>query len=321
MPHTNPRFISRLTRNTLALILAGGRGSRLKQLTAWRSKPAVPFGGKFRIIDFPLSNCINSGIRRIGVLTQYKAHSLILHIQKGWGFLRGEFGEFVELWPAQQRVAETSWYAGTADAVFQNLDIIRDHDPEYILILAGDHIYKMDYGAMIAHHVESGADMTVGCLEVEVERAREFGVMSVDNDGRVRRFAEKPANPETDAGRSTGIAVWPPWEFICSTRKFLYEQLYQATLTRPGSSARFWQGHVIPNRSSSSYRVMAYPFRDPRQRASNLTGATSARIDAFWEANIELVGITPAAQSVRRQVADLDLSGTAAAGQVRVRRR
>lgn len=147
MPQTNPRFVSRLTRNTLALILAGGRGSRLMHLTAWRSKPAVPFGGKFRIVDFPLSNCINSGIRRIGVLTQYKAHSLILHIQKGWGFLRGEFGEFVELWPAQQRVAETAWYAGTADAVFQNLDIIRDHNPDYILVLAGDHIYKMDYGA------------------------------------------------------------------------------------------------------------------------------------------------------------------------------
>ncbi|HEY8555539.1 MAG TPA: sugar phosphate nucleotidyltransferase, partial [Burkholderiales bacterium] len=145
--HTE-RFVSRLTRNTLALILAGGRGSRLQDLTNWRAKPAVPFGGKFRIIDFPLSNCMNSGIRRIGVLTQYKAHSLIQHIQKGWGFLRGEFGEFVELLPAQQRVDPPSWYIGTADAVYQNMDIIRGHDPDFVLILAGDHIYKMDYGPM-----------------------------------------------------------------------------------------------------------------------------------------------------------------------------
>lgn len=201
MPDSSQRFVSRLTRNTLALILAGGRGSRLLHLTKWRSKPAVPFGGKFRIVDFPLSNCINSGIRRIGVLTQYKAHSLILHIQKGWGFLRGEFGEFVELWPAQQRIAETAWYAGTADAVFQNLDIIRNHNPDYVLILAGDHIYKMDYGAMVAHHVESGADMTVGCLEVDLEKAKEFGVMSVDEDGRVTSFVEKPKEPETVPGR------------------------------------------------------------------------------------------------------------------------
>jgi glucose-1-phosphate adenylyltransferase len=148
-PVQSKRFVSRLTRDTLALILAGGQGSRLQHMTRWRAKPAVPFGGKFRIIDFPLSNCLNSGIRRIGVLTQYKAHSLIQHIQKGWGFLRGEFGEFVELLPAQQRI-DLSWYAGTADAIYQNLDIIRNHNPSYILILAGDHIYKMDYGPMIA---------------------------------------------------------------------------------------------------------------------------------------------------------------------------
>ncbi|HHQ41535.1 MAG TPA: glucose-1-phosphate adenylyltransferase, partial [Chromatiales bacterium] len=191
----DPRFVSRLTRETLALILAGGRGSRLKHLTMWRAKPAVPFGGKFRIIDFPLSNCVNSGIRRIGVLTQYKAHSLIVHIQRGWSFLRGEFGEFVEILPAQQRI-ETSWYAGTADAVYQNLDIIRGHNPSYVLILAGDHIYKMDYGAMIAHHVEREADLTVGCIEVPLDKARAFGVMSVDDEGRIVRFAEKPEHPE-----------------------------------------------------------------------------------------------------------------------------
>lgn len=287
MPQANPRFISRLTRNTLALILAGGRGSRLKHLTAWRSKPAVPFGGKFRIIDFPLSNCINSGIRRIGVLTQYKAHSLILHIQKGWGFLRGEFGEFVELWPAQQRVAETAWYAGTADAVFQNLDIIRDHNPEYILVLAGDHIYKMDYGAMIAYHVESGADMTVGCLEVDADRAREFGVMAVDEDQRVRSFAEKPANPEPIPGTkdrclaSMGIYVF--------NRGFLFEQLFKDADT-PGSSHDFGKD-VIPN-VIRNYRVMAYTFRDPRS-GEQAYWRDVGTLDAFWEANLELIGVTP----------------------------
>ena len=197
----DPRFVSRLTRNTLALILAGGRGSRLRHLTAWRAKPAVPFGGKFRIVDFPLSNCMNSGIRRIGVLTQYKSHSLNLHIQRGWGFLRGEFGEFVELLPAQQRI-EANWYEGTADAVYQNLDILRNHNPEFVLVLAGDHIYRMDYGTMIAQHVESRADMTVGCIEVDLETAKAFGVMSVDDDGRVREFQEKPQDPRPSPGHT-----------------------------------------------------------------------------------------------------------------------
>ncbi|HSX85357.1 MAG TPA: sugar phosphate nucleotidyltransferase, partial [Cellvibrio sp.] len=186
---TSGRFVSRLTRETLAIILAGGRGSRLHQLTNWRAKPAVHFGGKFRIIDFPLSNCVNSGIRRISVLTQYKSHSLDRHIQRGWGFLGGELGEFVELLPAQQRL-ETSWYAGTADAVLQNLDIIRRHNPEYVLILAGDHVYKMDYGTMLAAHVERGADITVGCIEVPLEMATAFGVMDVDADLKITRFTE-----------------------------------------------------------------------------------------------------------------------------------
>ncbi|WP_290637156.1 sugar phosphate nucleotidyltransferase, partial [Aquisalimonas sp.] len=192
----NPRFVSRLTRDTLAMILAGGRGGRLANLTDWRTKPAVPFGGKFRLIDFPLSNCINSGIRRIQVLTQYKAHSLIQHVQRGWGFLRGEFGEFVELVPAQQRLDRPLWYAGTADAVYQSLDIVKAHNPEYVLVLAGDHVYKMDYGPMIARHVESGADMTVGCVETPLERARAFGVMSIDENGQVLAFTEKPEQPE-----------------------------------------------------------------------------------------------------------------------------
>jgi glucose-1-phosphate adenylyltransferase len=287
MPQTNPRFVSRLTRNTLALILAGGRGSRLMHLTARRSKPAVPFGGKFRIVDFPLSNCINSGIRRIGVLTQYKAHSLILHIQKGWGFLRGEFGEFVELWPAQQRVAETAWYAGTADAVFQNLDIIRDHNPDYILVLAGDHIYKMDYGAMIAYHVESGADMTVGCLEMETERAREFGVMSVDTEGRVRSFAEKPNDPESIPG-SPGKSLISMGIYVFN-RGFLFEQLIQDADT-PRSSHDFGKD-IIPS-VIKQYRVMAHTFRDPRS-GEQAYWRDVGTLDAFWEANLELIGVTP----------------------------
>ena len=200
------RFVSLLTRNTLALVLAGGRGSRLKQLTLWRAKPAVPFGGKFRIIDFALSNCINSGIRRIGVLTQYKAHSLIQHVQRGWSsYLRGEFDEFVEILPAQQRI-ETTWYAGTADAVYQNIDIIRSHKPEYVLVLAGDHIYKMDYGPMIAQHVESAADVTVGCIEVPLDQAKAFGVMSVNADGKIVEFHEKPDQPQPKPG-STDMAL------------------------------------------------------------------------------------------------------------------
>lgn len=287
MSSSSSRFVSRLTRNTLALILAGGRGSRLKNLTDWRSKPAVPFGGKFRIVDFPLSNCLNSGIRRIGVLTQYKAHSLILHIQKGWGFLRGEFGEFVELWPAQQRVCEDSWYAGTADAVFQNLDIIRDHNPDYILVLAGDHIYKMDYGTMIAHHVETGADMTVGCIEVDRARAREFGVMSVGADGRVVRFQEKPEEPETIPGQpdhclaSMGIYVF--------NSEFLYEQLIKDADT-PSSTHDFGRD-IIPS-VIGRYRVMAHAFRDPRS-GEQAYWRDVGTVDAFWEANLELIGVTP----------------------------
>jgi glucose-1-phosphate adenylyltransferase len=286
MTDQSPRFVSRLTRNTLALILAGGRGSRLKHLTKWRSKPAVPFGGKFRIVDFPLSNCINSGIRQIGVLTQYKAHSLLLHIQHGWGFLRGEFGEFVELLPAQQRI-ESSWYEGTADAVYQNLDILRSHNPDYVLILAGDHIYKMDYGTMIAEHVESGADMTVGCLTVDLESAREFGVMSVDNEGWVMGFHEKPANPkpmpgsDSEALASMGIYVF--------NRKFLFEQLIKDADT-PNSSHDFGKD-VIP-KVIEKYRVMAYRFRDATS-GKQAYWRDVGTIDAFWTANLELIGVTP----------------------------
>ena len=179
------RHVSRLTRDTMAIILAGGRGSRLYELTDWRAKPALYFGGKYRIIDFPLSNCINSGVRRIAVLTQYKAHSLIRHMVHGWSWFRASEQEFVEILPASQRVGG-EWYRGTADAVYQNLDIIRTHAPKQVLILSGDHIYKMDYGPFLALHAEKQADMTVSCVEVPIEEAAgQFGVMTVDEDGRV----------------------------------------------------------------------------------------------------------------------------------------
>lgn len=282
----DPRFVSRLTKNTLALILAGGRGSRLKHLTKWRSKPAVPFGGKFRIIDFPLSNCINSGIRQIGVLTQYKAHSLIKHIQRGWSFLRGEFGEFVELLPAQQRI-ENNWYAGTADAIYQNLDIFRNHNPDYVLVLAGDHIYRMDYGAMIAYHVESGADMTVGCLEVDLETAKGFGVMSVDEQGRVLEFAEKPDQPKPIPGRQD-VALASMGIYVFNTG-FLFEQLIKDADT-PESSHDFGKD-IIPA-VIERYRVIAYSFQDPKSQKQAYWRDVGT-IDAFWSANLELIGVTP----------------------------
>jgi glucose-1-phosphate adenylyltransferase len=283
--HQQDRFVSHLTRNTIALILAGGRGSRLKNMTDWRAKPAVPFGGKFRIIDFPLSNCMNSGIRKIGVLTQYKADSLIRHIQQGWGFLRGEFGEYVDLMPAQQRL-ETSWYEGTADAIYQNIDILRTRNPEYVLVLAGDHIYKMDYGAMLADHVANNADLTIGCLEVSLAEATEFGVMDIDEDRRVKAFVEKPSNPPSMPGRpdkalaSMGIYVF--------NAGFLFEQLIKDADT-PGSSRDFGKD-IIPS-VISKYRINAYPFL-------NMQGGQSywrdvGTIDAYWSANMELIGVKP----------------------------
>lgn len=280
------RFVSRLTRNTLALILAGGRGSRLKHLTLWRAKPAVPFGGKFRIIDFPLSNCLNSGIRSIGVITQYKAHSLIQHIHRGWNFLRGEFGEFVELLPAQQRI-ETSWYEGTADAVYQNLDIIRNHRPDFVLILAGDHIYKMDYGPMIAEHVRRGADMTVGCIEVELERASAFGVMAVDGDNRVVDFQEKPDHPKPMPGR-TDVALASMGIYVFNT-EFLYRELIRDA--DDDASEHDFGKNVIPHVISTS-KVIAYPFRD-EETGKQAYWRDVGTVDAFWKANLELIGITP----------------------------
>jgi glucose-1-phosphate adenylyltransferase len=283
----NPRFVSRLTRDTLALILAGGRGGRLANLTDWRTKPAVPFGGKFRLIDFPLSNCINSGIRRIAVLTQYKAHSLIQHVQRGWGFLRGEFGEFVEIVPAQQRLDKPLWYAGTADAVYQNIDIIKAHKPSYVLILAGDHVYKMDYGAIIARHVESGADITIGCVHMPCEQARSFGVMTVDADGRVLRFNEKPKNPEAIPGHpdkalvSMGIYVF--------NREYLFQKLREDAENL--DSARDFGKDLIPAAIASD-KVIVYPFSDPRS-GEQAYWRDVGTVDAFYEANQELIGASP----------------------------
>jgi len=284
---TSQHYASRLTRKTLALILAGGRGSRLLPLTEWRVKPAVPFGGKFRIIDFPLSNCVNSDIRQIAVLTQYKAHSLIRHIQKGWSFFRGEFGEFIELLPAQQRL-ETSWYTGTANAVYQNLDIIRTLKPSYILVLAGDHIYKMDYARMLAHHLTHDADLTVGCIEVPREQANAFGVMTIDPNTRILDFDEKPEKPIPIPGNqnislaSMGIYVF--------NSKFLIEQLIRDADT--SSSSHDFGKDLIPYSVHHKYNVFAYPFRN-KETHEHIYWRDVGTVDAYYDANIELIAVTP----------------------------
>ena len=279
--------VHNLTKNTIALILAGGRGSRLMNMTDWRAKPAVPFGGKFRIIDFPLSNCINSGIRKIGVLTQYKADSLIRHIQQGWGFLRGEFGEYVDLMPAQQRHDENSWYQGTADAIFQNIDILRTRNPEFILVLAGDHIYKMDYSAMLADHVAQKADLTIGCIEVSLKDATAFGVMDVDDNRRVKAFVEKPENPPIMPGRTdTALASMGIYIFNAA---FLFEQLIKDADTK-GSSHDFGKD-IIPS-VIERYIVNAYPFLD-LQSGQQSYWRDVGTIDAYWAANMELIGVKP----------------------------
>ncbi|MEQ1526789.1 MAG: glucose-1-phosphate adenylyltransferase [Gallionella sp.] len=286
-----PRFVSRLTKNTYAMVLAGGRGSRLHQLTDWRAKPAVPFGGKFRIIDFVLSNCVNSGIRRIGVATQYKSHSLIQHIQRGWSFLNGQFGEFVDLLPAQQRIDEEHWYKGTADAIFQNLDIVRTSNPDFVLVLAGDHVYKMDYGKLLAFHVESKADMTVACLEVPVAEATAFGVMDVDSESRVVEFVEKPANPPSIPGKpekalaSMGIYVF--------NSQFLYEQLIRDA-DDPKSSHDFGKD-LIPH-MVEKYRVFAQSFEQScvgMAKDEAPYWRDVGTIDSYWEANMELTKVIP----------------------------
>jgi glucose-1-phosphate adenylyltransferase len=284
------RFVSNLTKNSVALILAGGRGSRLKDLTSHRAKPAVPFGGKFRIIDFPLSNCINSGIRRIGVVTQYKSHSLMRHIQRGWGFLRGEFNEYIDLLPASQQRDTEDWYRGTADAVYQNIDILRVSKAQYVVILAGDHIYKMDYGQMLACHVKNNADMTVACINVPLEEAKGFGVMAVDAEDKIIEFAEKPANPKhmpgdtTQALASMGIYVF--------NAEFLYEQLIRDA--EDTNSTHDFGGDIIPYLISRA-RVYAHRFTDSCVGARNgfHYWRDVGTVDAYWEANMELTRVIP----------------------------
>lgn len=281
----------RLEQQTMAFVLAGGRGSRLKELTDKRAKPAVYFGGKSRIIDFALSNAVNSGIRRIGVATQYKAHSLIRHLQRGWSFFRAERNESLDILPASQQLNEDNWYKGTADAVTQNIDIIRSYGPKYILILAGDHIYKQDYSVMIRQHVESGADVTVGCIEVPREEAKGFGVMKVDDGDRILDFVEKPANPPAMPGNpdlalaSMGIYVFEA--------EYLYG-LLQKDAENPDSSNDFG-GDIIPDIVKNG-KAVAHPF----SRSCVLSGNEPepywrdvGTIDAFWQANIDLTDFTP----------------------------
>jgi glucose-1-phosphate adenylyltransferase len=281
---------SEIARDTFGIVLAGGRGSRLMQLTDWRSKPAVPFGGKFRIIDFTLSNCVNSGIRRIGVATQYKAQSLIQHLQRGWSFLDGRFHEFIDILPAQQQISE-DWYRGTADAVMQNLDLIRRNRPKYVLVTSGDHVYKMNYARMLAEHAERQADFTVACIDVPRHEASGFGVMHVDDRQRVVAFVEKPEDPPAMPGRpdralaSMGVYVF--------NADFLYEQLIRDH-DDPKSSHDFGKD-LIPH-CVDRYRVFAHNFVNSCVGMDE-TGIPYWRdagtIDAYWEANMELTKVTP----------------------------
>lgn len=281
----------RLPKRAMALILAGGRGSRLKQLTDTRCKPAVYFGGHFRIIDFVLSNCMNSGLRRIGVLTQYKSHSLLRHLQRGWNFLKSEMHEFVDLIPAQQRVDEEVWYRGTADAVYQSLDIIKANKPEYVVILAGDHIYKMDYARMLADHALSGAGVTVGCIEVDRQEAKAFGVMAIDENKKVTSFVEKPEDPPAMPGKpdrslaSMGIYIF--------TADYLYRMLDE-DIALEGSSHDFGKD-IIP-KAVGEGQVVAHFFQDSCVYNSEKAPAywrDVGTIDAYWEANIDLTATVP----------------------------
>lgn len=281
-----------LARRTLALVLAGGRGSRLMDLTNNRSKPAVHFGGKFRIIDFALSNCINSGLRRIGVITQYKSHSLLRHLQRGWSFLRNEMNEFVDLLPAQQQVDDEHWYRGTADAIWQNLHIIRNSTPpDYVVILAGDHIYKMDYSVMLADHIASGRGVTVGCIEVPRKEASGFGVMAINAERQIVDFVEKPSDPPAMPDKpelslaSMGIYVF--------SADYLY-RLLEEDAVLPGSSHDFGKD-LIP-KAVREQQAMAHPFslsaiaNPPYSRAYWRDVGT---VDAYWAANLDLASVTP----------------------------
>ena len=286
-----PRRQTRLARRTVAFVLAGGRGSRLKELTDTRAKPAVYFGGKKRIIDFALSNAYNSGITKMAIATQYKAHSLIRHCQRGWNFFRAERNEFLDILPASQRVAENKWYLGTADAVTQNIDIIDSYNIEYILILAGDHVYKMDYEVMLRQHVETGADVTVGCLTVPRMEATAFGVMDIDKTGRITKFLEKPADPPgtpsdpTVALASMGIYVFR-WDFL---RELLVRD------EDDEMSKHDFGGDIIPYVVENG-KAMAHRFDDSCVKESEDSISywrDAGTIDAFWAANIDLTQFIP----------------------------
>ena len=280
-----------LPKRTVALVLAGGRGSRLKSLTDDRAKPAVYFGGKFRIVDFALSNCLNSGIRRIGVITQYKSHSLLRHLQRGWAYLRAEMNEFVDLLPAQQRVDEESWYRGTADAVYQNQDILAAYGADYIVVLAGDHVYKMNYAIMLADHVAMGRDCTVGCIEVDRQEARAFGVMAIDERRHITSFVEKPHDPPPMPGKpdralaSMGIYIF--------NARYLYREL-EKDMADPHSSHDFGKD-IIP-RAVKEGRAAAHPFELScvgRRMGAQPYWRDVGTIDAYWDANIDLTATDP----------------------------
>lgn len=272
--------------DTLALILAGGAGTRLQTLTRWQAKPAVSFGGKYRTIDFSLSNCVNSSIRKICILTQYKSQTLNTHISRAWNIFHPGLGEFIELVPAQQRVKE-SWYSGTADSVFQNLDIIRQHNPKYVLVLAGDHIYKMNYAEMLQHHIEVAADMTVGSIEVPLAHASECGIMTVDNQHWITAFTEKPAHPPELPDRP-GYALASMGIYIF-TLEFLMEELVNDS--RKDSSSHDFGKDIIPC-NILDHKVSAYPFRDPETSAPAYWRDVGT-IDAYYQANIELLNVSP----------------------------
>lgn len=288
MDKLSPQY---LAKRTIALVLAGGRGSRLHALTDRRTKPAVYFGGKFRIVDFALSNCLNSGVRRIGVLTQYKSHSLLRHLQRGWSFLRNEFNEFIDLLPAQQRMDDESWYLGTADAVYQNLDILKSHNPEYLLVLAGDHIYKMDYAALIADHVAQGKHCTVACIEVPLDEATAFGVMAVDDKRQIISFTEKPSSPSPIPGKP-GAALASMGVYVFDA-KHLFAAL-QADAGTQGSSRDFGKD-IIPAMVSAG-QAAAHPFDLSCVKSSPEAPAywrDVGTVDAYWAANIDLTQTVP----------------------------
>ena len=280
-----------LPRRAVALVLAGGRGSRLMNLTDTRAKPAVYFGGKFRIVDFALSNCLNSGIRRIGVITQYKSHSLLRHLQRGWAFLKSEMNEFVDLLPAQQRVDEESWYRGTADAVYQNQDILAAYKAEYVVVLAGDHIYKQNYALMLADHVAQGYECTVGCIEVASEEATAFGVIAIDEQRKILDFVEKPPVPPELPGKpgrtlaSMGIYIF--------NAKYLYKEL-ERDINDPASNHDFGKD-IIPKMVRDGVAV-AHPFE--MSCVGSRPGMPPywrdvGTIDAYWDANIDLTATEP----------------------------